>query len=67
MGRKPKTRNPTKNNNIVSACVDDFAFKEIKNLVDQSGLSRSQVIRKAIKAGLPQVWGDLPVKQIKNN
>ena len=65
MDRKPKARNPRKNNNIISACIDDFALKEIKNLVDQSGLSRSQVIRKAIKAGLPQVWGDLPLKQVE--
>lgn len=65
MGRKPRTRNPSKNNNIVSACVDDFALKDIENLVDRSGLSRSQVIRKAIKAGLPQIWGDLSVNQIE--
>ena len=50
-----KPRNPHANNSMATARVSDVTKNELRDLAAKSGLTLSEVTRKAIMAGLPVV------------
>ena len=50
-----KPRDPTANNNMATARISDLTKAELRDLAAKSGLTLSEITRKAIIAGLPVV------------
>ena len=50
-----KPRNPHANNSMATARVSDVTKEELKELAAKSGMTLSELTRKAIMAGLPIV------------
>jgi len=48
-----KPRDPNANNNMATARISDVTKAELKGLAVKSGLTLSEVTRKAITEGLP--------------
>lgn len=54
-----RKRNPRACNNLITARVDDLSIAEISEIAKDTGLTKSRITWKAIKAGLPKVKAEL--------
>ena len=57
-----KPRNPKANNNMATARVSDITKAELQALAAKSGMTLSEVTRKAITEGLPILKNKLAQK-----